>query len=417
MSNVPTRTHFVLARPEMLSAFASWLHLHRAALLFSLFGMFTSPAANGRALVIDADVLLEKGTVGIALRLSGHSDFRVFTLSEPDRLVIDLPVSDWLTTPAKLERLLVAEGKALAVRYGRFDASTYRVVLDLPAPVRVDRTERRLAEGGVSTISIEWQEVGTFFPQRIGSLFQPPVPRKRPETVAAHRRPVIVIDPGHGGVDPGALGRKGTLEKDVTLTAARMLAGELRSNGGYDVVLTRETDYFVRLGERVAIARRAKADLFVSLHADSAASGTAQGLSVYSVSDRASDKVAAALARRENKSDLIAGADLQDESGEVLSILIDLAQRETRNRSIRLANRIVQQAAISVPLLQNAHRHAGFAVLKAPDVPSVLVELGFLSHPREERLLQSEEHLQKLVGAIAAAIRSFLQTNDAGTNQ
>ena len=110
MSNVPTRTHFVLARPEMLSAFASWLHLHRAALLFSLFGMFTSPAANGRALVIDADVLLEKGTVGIALRLSGHSDFRVFTLSEPDRLVIDLPVSDWLTTPAKLERLLVAEG-------------------------------------------------------------------------------------------------------------------------------------------------------------------------------------------------------------------------------------------------------------------------------------------------------------------
>ena len=210
-----------------------------------------------------------------------------------------------------------------------------------------------------------------------------------PPAERLERRRVVVIDAGHGGVDPGTHGRSGVQEKDVVLAFAKKFAEELRSTGRYDVHLTRDSDIFIPLRERVAIARRHKADLFISVHADAIQKPNVRGMSIYTLSETASDKEAAALARKENQSDLIAGLDLQGESPEVTGILIDLAQRETKNYSSRFARTVVDYASQKTRTLDPAHRFAGFVVLKAPDVPSVLIELGFLTNPEDEKQLVS----------------------------
>jgi N-acetylmuramoyl-L-alanine amidase len=219
---------------------------------------------------------------------------------------------------------------------------------------------------------------------------------------------VIVIDPGHGGDDPGAIGVSGTYEKNITLAAARDVRNELQRLGGYRVVLTRERDKFIRLRDRVAFGRDAGADLFVSLHADTMPNRQVRGASVYTLSETASDAEAAALAVQENKADLIAGVDLTQETSEVANILIDLAQRETMNRSAQFAALLVDELRRETRLLRNTHRFAGFAVLKAPDVPSVLVELGFLSNRRDEKMLRTKAYRQKLAAAIARGIDRYL---------
>jgi N-acetylmuramoyl-L-alanine amidase len=215
---------------------------------------------------------------------------------------------------------------------------------------------------------------------------------------------VIVIDPGHGGADPGTVGLQGTLEKTITLLFSRELKNKLEATGRYSVVLTRSGDTFQRLRDRVEIARRAKGDLFLSVHADSLPDPTVRGASVYTLSDQASDQAAEALAAKENKADVIAGVDLTNENPLVASILIDLAQRETMNLSATFARHLVEEMAEPARILRKSHRFAGFAVLKAPDVPSVLVELGYLSNPDEERLLLQGEYRRRLAEAVARAI-------------
>lgn len=217
----------------------------------------------------------------------------------------------------------------------------------------------------------------------------------------------IVIDPGHGGVDPGAIGVSGIYEKHITLAAARDLKEYLEKTGRFTVHLTRDRDVFIRLRSRIEIAREKKADLFLSIHADTIRNTKVRGLSVYTLSEKASDKEAAELAERENKSDLIAGIDLSHESAEVTNILIDLAQRETMNQSARLASLLVGELKTRVKVLRNPHRFAGFAVLKAPDVPSVLIELGFLSNRDDERALRSRAHRRKVAQSIAGAVDAY----------
>lgn len=221
------------------------------------------------------------------------------------------------------------------------------------------------------------------------------------------RKRTIVIDPGHGGVDPGAIGVSGIYEKHITLAAARDLKEHLERTGRFNVHLTRDRDVFIRLRGRIEIAREHKADLFLSVHADTIRNKKVRGLSVYTLSEKASDKEAAELAERENKSDLIAGIDLSHESAEVTNILIDLAQRETMNQSARLASLLVGELGKRVKVLRNPHRFAGFAVLKAPDVPSVLIELGFLSNRDDERALRSRAHRRKMAQAIAGAVDAY----------
>lgn len=233
-----------------------------------------------------------------------------------------------------------------------------------------------------------------------------PVPARRPTSPRAQR--VVVLDAGHGGADPGAIGVSGIYEKDITLAAVREIKRALEQTGRYKVLLTRNDDRFIRLRDRVDFARRANADLFVSVHADSVSRRDVRGASVYTLSNMASDSEAAALAEKENKADLIAGLDLSRESTEVTNILIDLAQRETMNQSAAFASHVVDHLAGTTMLLPNPHRFAGFAVLKAPDIPSVLIELGFLSNRSDEKALQRSDNRTRVAAAVARAIDGYL---------
>jgi N-acetylmuramoyl-L-alanine amidase len=225
---------------------------------------------------------------------------------------------------------------------------------------------------------------------------------------------VVALDPGHGGVDPGTIGASGTLEKNLTLEVAREVKRALEASGRYRVVLTREDDSFVRLRERIQIAHTAAAELFISFHADALADAKFHGATVYTLSDKASDAEAEALAQRENKADLIAGIDLTDEAPEVTGILIDLAQRETMNLSARLASDLVEEVGHETSFLKQSHRFAGFAVLKAPDVPSALIELGYLSNRQDEASLNQAAYRKRLAGAILRALDRFFQTHPPG---
>jgi N-acetylmuramoyl-L-alanine amidase len=232
----------------------------------------------------------------------------------------------------------------------------------------------------------------------------PPLPTDRLRPAA---KPMVVIDAGHGGPDPGAIAVSGEHEKTITLAIARELRKLLLATGRYRVTLTRDEDVFIRLRDRVTLARAAGADLFISLHADAIGSRDVRGMSVYTLSDKASDREAASLAARENRADALGGIDLAVESDEVASILIDLARRDTMNHSRRFANLVVTEFSRVATVLPRPHRSAGFAVLTAPDVPSVLIEMGYLSSPKDARLLMQAEHRGRLARAILKGIDGY----------
>jgi N-acetylmuramoyl-L-alanine amidase len=222
---------------------------------------------------------------------------------------------------------------------------------------------------------------------------------------------VVVIDAGHGGVDPGATGVDGTHEKELVLSLAKALRAALESTGKYTVVMTRDSDIFLSLKARVAVGRRANADLFVSLHADSAPGSGVRGASVYTLSEKASDKEAEALAKSENQSDIIAGVDLTNEGDIVTSILIDLAQRETKNNAVKFAQVLVPELQRAGEVTQKSHRFAGFRVLKAPDVPSVLIEVGYLSSREDESVMNTNRWRKRMADSIVRAIDRYFRQN------
>lgn len=228
-------------------------------------------------------------------------------------------------------------------------------------------------------------------------------PRPKP-AVKTH---LIVLDPGHGGIDPGAISVSGTYEKEVTLATAREVARQLEATKRYRVELTRADDEFVSLQDRVAHAHAVNGDLFLSIHADALPNSSVRGASVFTLSEKASDKEAAALAAHENKADLLAGIDLSRHEPAVSNILFDLARRQTNNLSLRLARQLVTELGHDVKLLNNSHRSAGFAVLKAPDIPSALVELGCLSNKDEDRSLQQSAYQRKLATSLVRSINDY----------
>ncbi len=347
--------------------------------------------------------------------------WRIFLLDEPRRAVIDIT-----GVKEAVDKDAVSSEHLSGLRYGRFNRGVFRIVLDLASPLKVEkafvlppggRYPHRLVVDLVKTDAADFARAvkapplaRNFTLQREQKISPPPL-RAKP---AEQKKPMIVIDPGHGGVDPGARGRKyKTKEKLVTLKAAQILRKELLKGGKYRVVLTRNSDVYVPLRKRVEIARKAKGDLFISLHADSLpGSKTARGLSVYTLSERASDKEAAALAKRENKADIIAGLDFSDQPKEITNILIDLTQRETMNYSITFSELLMRQMRGKVRLLKRTHRHAGFVVLKSPEVPSVLIELGYLSDPAEEKSLRSDSHLKNLAALIAEGVHAYFKLKE-----
>jgi len=240
----------------------------------------------------------------------------------------------------------------------------------------------------------------------------PPRPLPVPSVTGARgtNRPLVVIDAGHGGHDPGSQSGDGmTREKDVALGIAKAIRDELAASGRVRVALTRSDDRFLVLGERREIARRLKADLFISVHADSAPNSSARGASIYTLSEVASDRVAAQLAAKENRADILNGVDLGGENNEVSSILLDLAQRETMNISSQFATLLQREMAPTVHFKDDAHRFAGLIVLKAPDVPSVLLETGYISNPDDLALLLSKDYRRN----IAIGVRKAVETHFA----
>ena len=228
-------------------------------------------------------------------------------------------------------------------------------------------------------------------------------------TSSARRPPprVVVLDPGHGGADPGAISPRGIYEKTVTLATARELAHRLDATGRYRAVLTRDRDEYVPLKLRVQRARRLRADLLLSIHADALPDRQLRGLSVYTLSDQASDRETAALAARENRDDFVAGLKLSRQPREIGAVLLDLVRRKTNNRSLTLARAVVRDLGHAVALLEKPHRSAGFVVLTAPDVPSALVELGCLSNREEERLLPQPAYQRRLAEALLQAVDDY----------
>jgi N-acetylmuramoyl-L-alanine amidase len=230
------------------------------------------------------------------------------------------------------------------------------------------------------------------------------LPQRKPNPPLPHR--VIVIDPGHGGIDPGAIGTDGVYEKNIVFPTAVALARLLAATLRFRVFLTRRQDEFVRLSERVARARARHADLFLSLHADALPDRTRRGLSVFTLSAAASDRDAAALARSENR-EVLDGVNLKRQSQDIGRVLLDLARRQTDNQSLALGRAVVAALGREVALLENPQRSAGFVVLTAPDIPSVLIELGCLSNPVEVRLLQQAAYRERLARGLARAVETY----------
>lgn len=346
------------------------------------------------------------------LELSEEPAYRVFTLPSPYRVVIDLNELEWALPSAATPK---QGGLISMLRHGLFAPGTTRVVLDSESPVKVksvfmlppnETNAHRLV------VDLEGVSAAAFAESQQSFASERALPKPEPvtrQTAAdlADQRITVVIDPGHGGVDPGATGRSGIYEKHIVLSFAKDLARLLEAQGRYNVVMTRDRDIFVKLSDRRELARKAEADLFISIHADSHHDADLRGTSIYTLSETASDSVAAQLAVKENKADLIAGIELEEHPDEVSSILLDLTQRETMNLSARFASMVVEDLKERTHLLRNTHRFAGFVVLKAHDVPSVLVELGFLSNPEDELKLKSERERKQLVQGLVEAVDRY----------
>jgi N-acetylmuramoyl-L-alanine amidase len=391
------------------------------ALMFSS-QMVASVASAEPAKVLGARLGVYPDYTRFVIDLDQDVDFTYFLLPDPYRIIIDMPEIDWNAPPGKVTS---GGGLISGLRYGLFKPGTFRVVLDVAEPSLVSKIFSLPPGGGKpNRLVVDLKPTGReAFLTASRQSMEAYSARSRNDTSATEQsvdvavqsgrggdeKPLIAIDAGHGGVDPGAIGVGNVYEKDLTLAAARQLAETLTASGRYRVLLTRDKDVFLKLRQRVDIARKAGADLFISLHADSIANPKHRGGSVYTLSENASDKEAAALASKENKADVIAGIDLSDENTLVQSILIDLAQRETMNLSATLAANMVSQLAQSIELQRRTHRFAGFAVLKAPDIPSALFEMGYLSNATDAKLLQSPAHRKKIADAVMRAIDIYFE--------
>lgn len=353
-------------------------------------------------------------------------------LTGPDRLVVDIQ-GRWLasrnvtisknhpmiekvdhsTLGENLERLTVFFKRPVRIEKQFVLEKSPRIVIDLVPALANDRglsqpvREITPPAAGIPKNQSKTDEID----QLIENVIAHPAPKPRPNL--PNRKYTVVIDAGHGGVDPGAISVTGVYEKDIALAAARELKAALEKTGRYKVVMTRDRDVFLKLRSRINIARKAGADLFISIHADSHPDRNVRGTSVYTLSENASDAEAERLARQENKADLIGGVDLSGEDTEVSTILLDLAQRETLNYSAFYAQKLVNSLAKRVNLLRRTHRFAGFVVLKSPDVPSILLEMGYLSNKQDSNLLKQPSHRQKIVSGVVEATNTFFDWRES----
>jgi N-acetylmuramoyl-L-alanine amidase len=334
----------------------------------------------------------------IVFDISGDFEHRLFTLSNPHRIVIDLKNT---RRSEAIEIDNVKTNLMSGLRSASKNNGRLRVVLDLQGKVRPRSFE--LKPDGKSGHRLVVDLHAT-------DLSPTPIKTSQQERKKAKQQFVIALDPGHGGRDPGAIGKRGTREKDIVLAVAKKMKTLINRTPGYRAVLTRDADRYITLRNRVKKARQAKADIFISIHADSFHKSNVKGASVYALSLRgASSEAARWIARKENSSDLIGGISLDDKDDLIASVLLDLSQTATIQDSLELGSDVLSQLGKVSRLNNRKVQQAGFAVLKAPDMPSILVETAFLSNPSEEKKLRSPRHQHKLAKAVFAGIRKHLK--------
>jgi N-acetylmuramoyl-L-alanine amidase len=345
-------------------------------------------------------------------------------MEKPDRIVIDFPSLTFQLSPQNEAALSRVKGTGLVTsqRFGLFSAGRSRGVIELQSPAKVSRIEVEPHKTGLASTLI--LELVTTDQLAFSSLVQQSLALKsvtpssdlklKSERNTLDPRPLIVLDAGHGGIDSGAIAIEGTMEKDIVFNFTKTLKARLEKTGKFRVMMTRDTDVFIPLDERVKIAREHQANLMISIHADSLAGrGFARGATVYTRSDRASDAEAEALASAENQADLQAGVEALPEAEEVGDILTDLTRRETHVFSQKLAQNLVGGLGEAVRLNKRPHRSARFVVLKAHDIPSALIELGYLSSKEDVAQLQSEAWREKTALGLERAIGLFFASRTA----
>jgi N-acetylmuramoyl-L-alanine amidase len=382
-----------------------------------------APVTQPTSFPVVTDVRLggDDKQIRFVVDLTQKVDLAVFTLADPYRVVVDLPQ---VTFKLPLQAGEHGRGLVKAFRYGLIMQGGSRIVLDTKVPVRVDKAfALPAAEGQPAHLVLNLSATDrASFLRNIAMQdlsLRASVHKHRisaaPE-VSGDERPLIVVDPGHGGIDSGTKSGSGQDEKDVVLAFGLMLRDKLLKTGKYRVAITRSDDTFIPLDERVRFARARKASLFISIHADSIprSEGQAEGASIYTLSAKASDAEAARLAEVENKSDVIAGVDLSAEPNDVANILIDLAQRETKTFSLQFARNLVSELKPTTRLHLHPLKSAGFIVLKAPDVPSVLVELGYMSTKDDLVHLMSTTWRSRTADSLVHAVDAFFASRLAG---
>lgn len=423
------------------------LHLGRLIFVSILLLWVTLPtappsAAPASLIIKDIRYGLRGKETRIVIDLSQKVDFRAFHLSDPYRIVVDVPAAKWSVAKTKL----LGDKLIKSYRSGNLDGGITRIVFDMQKPAVIsnafplarrgdneDRVVIDLAPASVNLFTARKENIfGTLKPDKTKTAAKPSssfrdqqnklaedaepqlvqasaVLPQKPSRKPGTRKYTVVIDAGHGGEDPGALGGH-VREKNLTLTIAKELKRQLDETGRYRAVLTRDRDVYVKLRDRVDLSRKMDGDLFISIHADKIGRTSVRGASIYTLSENASDAETARLADAENNSGVVAGVDLAQERPDVANILLDLAMRDKMNESNLLA-RFLEGALRSknVRLLPNSHRAAGFAVLKAPDIPSVLIETGFLSNPDEARLLSSPSFQMRISSAILDGIDAYFR--------
>lgn len=420
---------------------ASWaragLFLLLALVLVAAIG---SGAQSGEpAIATGARVGGDETRTRFVADLTRPVSYSVYVLPEPYRVMIDLPDVNFDLPPGIGED---ARGLVSEFRYGQVSAGRSRIVIDTRGPVLIEKSyivepkagqparivvdlvqtseeaflkilEQDAVTSESAIAAVEETEV------EAAAVDEPPDASAEEQAPLQHEKKdgkrIIVIDPGHGGIDPGAIGLKRIKEKDVVLAVGLHLRDALLKSGQFEVIMTRDGDKFLSLKDRVRVARNSSADLFIALHADTVRGPAASGATIYTLSDKASDAEAEALAEKENRADIIHGIDLGAESEEVADILIDLVQRESKHHSLVFARKAVAEMKKVTVFTGKPLRSAGFVVLKAPDVPSVLVELGYLSTKQDATQLVNPKWQAKVAGAMAGAVEKYFATELART--
>ena len=382
--------------------------MHRRQLLNLLLAspLFTLPFAAHATQIRNARLWRSDDKLRLVFDLSGPVQYKTFTLSAPERLIIDLSGAG---LSGDFSQLALTNSGITSIRSGHFGKGDTRIVLDLAAPMQLNSFVLPPQDGQGHRLVLDLTSA-TQTPRQIASEPTPLVDKAHPK-----RDIIVVVDPGHGGKDPGAVGSKGQREKDVVLSIAQLLAKRLKREKGFDVKLVRNDDFFVPLRKRVEIAHKHNADMFISVHADAAPRITASGASVYALSEGgATSATARFMAQRENGADLLGATsllNLKDKDPMLAGVILDMSMNATIASSLQLGSSILGSLEGITSLHQKRVEQAGFAVLKSPDVPSILVETGFISNARDSARLVTARHQQAVADGLFEGLKKYFQKN------